>query len=194
MSARLRTVAAMKRAFVLALIAVALSSDQALATHPSWAQELRLNLDGDRTTELVRVAYDVSSDHKLERGSITARDTCGGRRRQIALIPAGTYTPTLALRPAALGRPAVGVVADYRDGSHLARVVRLRGCRVQILLSFRSEAAASVQLESRNDSARYPGREVVAVEGLRDAARRHFFRWVPASQRYVKYRTEFSAV
>ena len=194
MSARLRTVPPMKRTFALAFLALALFAEQALATHPSWFEELRLNVDGDRATELVRVAYDVSSDHKLERGSITARDACGSRRVRVALIPAGRYTPLLALRPATLGRPAVGVVADYRDGSHLARVVRLRGCRVQILLSFRSEAAASVQLESRNDSARYPGREVVAVEGLRDAARRHFFRWVPARGRYVKYRTSFSVV
>jgi hypothetical protein len=186
-----------RRRYGLALAAllagVAVTGD-ASATHPSWFKELRLNVDGDRAAELVRVAYDVSSDHKLERGSITARDTCGGRRVQVALVPAGKYTPALALRPAQLGRAAVGVVADYRDGSHLARVVRLRSCRAQVLLSFSTPAAASLQLEARNDSARFPGREVVAVEGLRDAARRTFFRWAPVRQRYVKYKTTFSVV
>lgn len=100
----------------------------------------------------------------------------------------------MALRPAQLGRPGVGVVADHRGGPRVARVARLRSCRLQVLLSFSSTSGASVNLETRNDSASYPGREVVVVEGLRDAARRHFFRWVAVRQRYVKYRTEFSAV
>jgi hypothetical protein len=178
----------------LALLAGVVFAGDAFATHPSWREQLQLNVDGDRARETVTATYDVSSDHKQERGSITARDTCAGRRRQVALVPAGRFTPTLALRPAQLGRAAVGVVADYREGSHLAQVVRLRSCRVQVLLSFRTPAAASLKLETRNDSARFPGREVVAVEGLRDAARSTFFRWVPASGRYVKYKTTFSAV
>jgi hypothetical protein len=167
---------------------------QATATHPSWFQELRLNIDGDRAAELVKVDYDVSSDHKQERGSITATDTCGGRRAIVALVPAGPFTPELALRPAQLGRPAVGLTASYRGGPRVARVARLRSCRLQVLLSFSSTAAAKIELEARNDSARYPGREVVVVEGLRDAARRTFFRWAPARQRYLRYRTNFSAV
>jgi hypothetical protein len=174
-------------------VGLALAGD-AFATHPSWIEELKLNIDGDRAAESVKASYDVSSDHKVERGSVTATDRCGGRRFTVAVIPAGKYTPRIALRPAQLGRAAVGVVADYRGGPRVARVGRLRNCRLQVLLSFSSASGASVNLEARSDSASFPGREVVVVEGLRDAARRTFFRWAPARQRYVKYRTEFSAV
>ena len=157
-------------------------------------EQLRLNIDGDRAAESVKAAYDVSSDHKTERGSITATDRCGGRRVTVALIRSGRFTPRIALRPAQLGRAAVGVAADYNGGPRLARVVRLRNCRLQVLLAFSSTSGASVNLEAQNDSTRYPGREVVVVEGLRDAARRTYFRWVPARQRYLKYRTSFTAV
>jgi hypothetical protein len=182
------------RLALLALLAGLALAGDAFATHPSWFEELRLNVDGDRAAELVRASYDVSSDHKVERGSITARDTCAGRRVTVALIPAGKFTPRIALKPAQLGRAAVGVAADYRGGPRVARVARLRNCRLQVLLAFSSTSGASVNLEARNDSTRFPGREVVVVEGLRDAARRTYFRWAPARQRYLKYRTEFSAV
>ena len=138
--------------------------------------------------------YNVSSDHKVEQGSVTATDTCSGRRIVVALIPAGKFTPRIALRPSQLGRAAVGFTADHRGGPRVARVVRLRSCRLQVLLAFSSASGASVNLEVDDDSSRFAGREVVVVEGLRDAARRHFFRWAPLRQSYVKYRTEFSAV
>jgi hypothetical protein len=164
-----------------------------VATHPAWSKETRLNLDRDRALELVKLSYDVSSDHQFERGSVTARDTCGGNRVTAALIPAGRFTPRLALRPAQLGRAGVGFLAEHRGGPRLAAVARLRNCRPQVLLSFSSAAAATVELDARNYAARFPGREVVVVEGLRDGARRTFFRWAPARQRYVKFRTSFSA-
>jgi hypothetical protein len=180
------------RLALLALVGGLAVAGNASAAHPSWLEELRLNIDGDRATELVKVSYDVSSDHKTERGRITATDTCAGRRVVVALIPSGKFTPNVALKPAQLGRAAVGITADYRGGPRIARVVRLRNCRLQILLSFSSPTTASIQLEARNDSARYPGREVVVVEGLRDARRRTFFRYAPARQRYLKYRTSFT--
>ena len=123
-----------------------------------------------------------------------AIDTCRGPTRAIPLIPAGKFTPRVALTPRQLGRPGIGFVAEYRGGPRVARVARLRSCRLQVLLSFSSVAAAKIELETRNDSARYPGREVVVVEGLRDAARRTSFLWAPARQRYLRYRTTFSAV
>lgn len=136
----------------------------------------------------------MSSDHETERGSVTAADTCRGRRVQVALIPAGAFTPNVALKPAQLGRAGIGIVASYRAGSRVARVARLKNCRVEVLLSFTSASVANLQFEARNDSARFPGREVVVVEWLRDAKRRTFYRYAPARQRYVKYRTSFSSV
>ena len=138
-------------------------------------------------------SYDVSADHRTERGTVYATDRCAARRVRVALIPAGMFRPRFALRPTHLARAAVGFLADYRGGPRVARVVRLRNCRTQVLLAFSSPVAAKLELEARNHTARYPGREVVVVEGLRDAARRHYFRYAPARARYVKYRTTFSA-
>lgn len=179
--------------FVAVLVVGLAAASESRATHPSWIEDLTLNIDGDRGLEVVRLAYSVSSDHKYERGSVTASDTCDGRRVQVPLVRAGPFTPNIDLKPAQLGRAAAGTAGAYRDGLRVARVVRLRNCRLQVLLSFSSRAAVSVRFEARDDSARYPGREVVVIEGLRDAARRIFFRWLPSRQRYVRYRTMFSS-
>jgi hypothetical protein len=164
-----------------------------------------VNLDGDAAREVVKVDYLVSSDHKFEEGRMQAEDTCHGATFRIALVRPGRFMPRkFKVGPKELGRPGVAITVNYlRAGELVARVVQLKGCRLDLPFDYSSKRppappppgrqVAGVDLLVTDDSTRYRGRELVLVERYTQSrVRRTFFRYVPEKGRYGSYRTVLS--
>lgn len=186
----------------------------AIASHPSWTIDRKVNLDGDRALERIVAEYDVSSDHKFEQATITAFDRCGASTRRYALAaPGRSLEREGILGPDVLGRKAVAFAMAYADGTKIARVVQLRkrqtgACpRPVWLLAYSSKnppypapdgyGVTAARLAAGEDSSAYAGNELVLTEEYSSPRmspirklRRTYFGYSTAKRRYVAYRTE----
>jgi hypothetical protein len=202
-----------------AIVAAFVLAPVAFATHPSWMDERKVNLDGDRALERIVAGYAVSSDHKFERADMAAFDRCGGRERRYELAAPGRWVGGILSRKA-LGRSAVAFSMGYRDGHVIARVIQLRAKREgwwslgacptpASLLAYSSKSPpypappgydiAVAQFAAGEHSSAYPGKELVLTEDYSSPRmnpsrklRRTYFGYSTAKRRYVAYRTDLS--
>jgi hypothetical protein len=186
----------------------------AIASHPSWMLDRKVNLDGDRALERIVAEYDVSFDHKVEEATIMAFDRCRASTRRYALAaPGRSLEREGILGPDALGRKAVAFAMAYADGTKIARVVQLRKSRTGAcprpawLLAYSSRnppypapegyGITAARLAAGEDSSAHAGKEVVLTEEYSSPRlnpgrklRHTYFGYSAAKRRYVAYRTE----
>jgi hypothetical protein len=200
----------------IALAAALVAVPVALASHPSWFLDRKVNADTDRALERVVAEYDPSFDHKVERAEIAVVDRCAGREARHMLAPTGrALDRETILRSSSLGRPGVVFAMKLQDQSWIARVVQLRvlrkgACpRPVAIFSYSSKRppyappeehwVGGVSVEPGEHSAAYAGKELVLVERYASRqlnpvqlTRTTYFRYSPARRGYVAYKTELS--
>jgi hypothetical protein len=199
----------------LGLVAALLVAPAALASHPSWFLDRKVNADADRALERVVAEYDVSSDHKIERAEITVLDRCAGRDAKYMLAVGKSLHRETVLRSSALGRPGVAFAMRYHDQSWVARVVQLRAARKGAcprpvaMFSYSSKQppyappeehwVGSVSLEPGEHSTAYAGKELVLLERYASrqlnpvqVTRHTYYRYSAVKRGYVAYKTELS--
>lgn len=204
----------MARATTCALVAALVLGPAAFASHPSWFVDRKTNLDGDRALERISAEYEVTSDHRVERATISVFDNCRGRVEHYELAPPGrSLNREEILGQRALGRRAVLFSMVYRDGHEIARVVQLRpkrrdACPTPVAIfaysSARPPYPAPQGSKVRNAkvvvgeyAAKFAGKELLLTEeytrtpGMDPIRKlRHtYFRYSNAKRRYLPYRT-----
>ncbi|HET7856900.1 MAG TPA: hypothetical protein VFL41_10630 [Gaiellaceae bacterium] len=205
----------MTRATTFALVAALLLVPAAFASHPSWVLEWKGNVDADRALERISAEYDVSSDHKFERATISVFDNCRGRVRQYTLAVGRSTNREGILGQRDLGRPGVLFTMVYADRHEIARVVQLRpkqrgACPTPVAILDYSSARPTypapqgytvrdAKLQPGDYSATYAGRELLLTEEYTSPRlnpirllRNTYFNYSAAKRRYVPYRTELT--
>ena len=205
----------MARATTVVLVAAFLLVPAAFASHPSWSFESKANVDADRALERISASYDVSSDHKFERATVSVADTCRGRVRQYRLAVGRSTNRESILGQRDLGRPGVLFTMVYADGHEIARVVQLRArqrgvCPTPVAIFAYSSArppypapqgytVRDAKVGPGEHSATFPGRELLLTEEYQGPRlnpirmqRMTYFNYSAAKKRYVPYRTELT--
>jgi len=207
----------MARATTCALVAALVLGPAAFASHPSWFVDRKANLDADRSLERISAEYEVTSDHRFERATISVFDNCRGRVHHYELAPPGrSMNREEILRQRVLGRRAVLFSMVYRDGHKIARVVQLRpkrrdACPKPVAIFAYSSArppypapqgskVRSAKVVVGEYETKFPGKELLLTEEYTRTPRmdpirklrRTYFRYSNAKRRYVPYRTELT--
>jgi hypothetical protein len=181
-----------------ALAAVGHSAREAYACHPSRLLERRVNLDGDRTKEVVIAADDHDCGHTQFHAYVHVRDRCRGQWRTFDLQSDAEVLRDFRIANAdgRTKRPEVFFVTQ-RVGpvaSGIAEVVRLddlpSGCaRARALFRYTPTDAAvqSFDVQLKDVAPQFPGLEVVLTEGREVAQHITRYRYDRKRDRYVVY-------
>jgi hypothetical protein len=203
----------MARATTFGLVVALLFVPAALASHPSWFLERKANVDADRALERISAEYDVSSDHKFERATVSVFDNCRGRVRHYQLAVGKSTNREGILDQRALGRPGVLFTMVYPDLHEVARVVQLRpkqrgACPTPVAIFDYSSArppfpapegytVRDAKLEPGELSTTFAGKELLLTEEYQSprlnplrVLRKTYYNYSAAKRRYVAYRTE----
>ena len=207
----------MARATICLLVAALVLGPAAFASHPSWFLDRKANLDADRALERISAEYEVTSDHRFERATISVFDNCRGRVEHYELAPPGrSMKREEILDQRRLGRRAVLFSMVYGDGHEIVRVIQLRpkrrgACPTPFAMLAYSSArppypapqgskVRDATVTVGDYAARLAGKELLLTEEYTRTPRmdpirklrRTYFGYSNAKRRYVPYRTELT--